>query len=415
MATPLDHVDTIGEKIIDYCKELVRIPTVNPPGVGYEKMSDYLAKTLRGLNCEVELVRVPQSREDELYPFGKGNPRISVIGRYKNSRRERAGLHLSGHYDTVPPGKGWSKDPFTPLLEGGKIYGLGISDMKGGIASVLGVIRALADLNLQLRADLTFSFTPDEETGGFAGVGYLVEQKLVKADFGIITEPAQPHSVKVGHRGALWVEVTTHGKTAHGSVPYRGVNAFQKIVDIAQGLRELEERLYQKRTRFPVIDEAQLSPPVMVGGVVQGGVKTNVVPDECMVTIDRRLIIEESIAEAYQEIEEAIERVKQADPQLRVDLKKTLTIEPSYVPQDHQICSAVAAAHEQVYGQRPSLVISPGFADAHYFTRGLRIPTITYGPGILGQAHAPDEHIYPEDLVKAAKVLLQTTLDLVGS
>ncbi|RMF91246.1 MAG: ArgE/DapE family deacylase [Nitrospinota bacterium] len=414
MPDPLVHIEQIADQIVEYCKALVRIPTVNPPGDHYEDLCQYLLTTLQGLNCQVELVRVPSSRAEELYPWGKDYPRVSVIGRYLGSRSQRAGLHLSGHFDVVPPGKGWTKDPFQPVLEDGKLYGLGISDMKGGIASILGVIQTLADLRIELSGDLTFSFTPDEETGGHGGVGYLAEQRLIQADYGIITEPSQPHLVKIGHRGVLWVEFVTRGKTAHGSVPYKGINAFEKMVKIALGLQELEKRLHKKQTAFPVIEPEQRHPSLMIGGVVRGGVKTNVVPDECFLSIDRRLIPEETVQEAYAEIQEVIARLQNEDPELRVDLSTPLRIEPAHVPIDHLLCTTVATSHEEIYGKSPQRVISPGFADSHYLVRNLGIPTITYGPGTISMAHAPDEYIIPDDLVKATQVLTRVALQLLA-
>jgi succinyl-diaminopimelate desuccinylase len=413
MTDHLKHVEQIGEQIVDYCKELVRIPTVNPPGDHYLELCQYLLSTLKHLNCQAELVQVPESRAAELYPWGQAYPRVSVVGKYLGSRSQSAGLHLSGHFDVVPPGTGWTKDPFQPVLEHGKLYGLGISDMKGGIASILGIIQTLADLRIALNGDLTFSFTPDEETGGHAGMGFLAEQRLIKADYGIITEPSQPHLVKIGHRGVLWVEFVTKGKTAHGSVPYKGINAFEKIIKIASGLKILEEKLQSKKTKFPVIEAMQQSPSLMIGGVVRGGVKTNVVPDECFMSIDRRLIPEETVQEAYAEIQDVITELKKEDPELQVTLSTPLRIEPAHVPADHLLCTTVATAHEEIYGHTPQRVISPGFADSHYLVRNLGIPTITYGPGTISMAHAPDEYILPEDLVKSTQVLMQVVLQFL--
>lgn len=213
----------------------------------------------------------------------------------------------------------------------------------------------------------------------------------------------------------LWVEIEAEGKTAHGSVPYKGINAFEKICAVAAGLKRLElETLGKKRTRHPVPEERQALPTIMVGGVVRGGLKTNVVPDACMVTVDRRLIPEESIAEAAGEIEGAVEDLRARDPDLKVTLTRTLAIEPSVVDAGHEITRATAAAHEQVYGQKPKIVVSSGFFDAHYFTRGLGIPTISYGPGQLGTAHAPDEYIVVDDLVKSTQVLAQVVADLLA-
>lgn len=414
MPSAREQVEARRDTIVDFCRQLVQIRTVNPPGENYAQLCDYLVRVIRTCDCDVEIVSVPAERAEELYWWGKDHPRMSVVGRYRNSRGDRAGLHLSGHYDTVPAGAGWAHDPWAARIVDGRLYGLGASDMKGGLASILGVLRVLSDLRARLRGDLTFSFTPDEETGGMAGLGYLAEQRLIRADLGIITEPAQPHTVKMGHRGVLWVEITTRGRTAHGSVPYKGINAFDKMVKVAQALKQLEQQaISAKRTAYPTMEERQQAPAIMVGGVVQGGVKTNVVPDRVTVTVDRRLIPEETLAEAFAEIQEAIAAIQRDDSELEVELKRTLNIEASAVPADHAICRAVAKAHAAVYATEPRIVLSPGFNDAHFLTRDLGVPCITYGPGTTGTAHAPDEYIVVEDLVKATAVLAEATLELL--
>jgi succinyl-diaminopimelate desuccinylase len=143
----------------------------------------------------------PEEEAEQRYPWGKGYRRVSVLGRYIQSKRSHEGMHLSGHLDTVPAGRGWTRDPWKPIVEDGKLFGLGISDMKGGIASIIGVLRAFNDLSLEIDGDLTFSFTPDEESGGMAGVGWLADKGLVKARYGIIAEPSQPHLEAISQIG----------------------------------------------------------------------------------------------------------------------------------------------------------------------------------------------------------------------
>ena len=293
------------------------------------------------------------------------------------------------------------------------MYGLGVSDMKGGIASIIGVLRAFNDLGLELDGDLTFSFTPDEESGGMAGVGWLADQGLVKGRYGIITEPSQPHLVKIGHRGALWLEIETHGKTAHGSAPHRGINAFEKLVSVAQGLQGLAAQLREKRSAAPTQSDEGAFPTMTIGGRVEAGVKTNVVPDYATMTIDRRLILEESVEEARGEIEEVIQELRKWDPQLDVTVKQTLGFRGSAVAPDSVIAATVAACHQEVYGREPQKIMSPGFDDRHYWMHQSGIPIVTYGPGLLKIAHAPDEHLYIDDLVQSTKVLALATLQLV--
>lgn len=414
MTAAVQHVQTISGQILASLKDMIRIPTVNPPGSHYEDFCAYAIERLRQMDCEVDVVRVPATRENDLYPFGKGHPRMSVVGRYRKSREERPGLHLSGHYDVVPAGTSWTRDPFTPEEDNGRLYGLGASDMKGGIASIMGVIQALHETNTTLRNGLTFSFTPDEETGGLAGMGYLVKQGIIHADFGIITEPSQPHFVRIGHRGVLWVEVVTRGRTAHASMPHLGVNAFKKLVRVAQALEELEKELEGKITGAPVMNDIEKHPTICIGSVVQGGVKTNVVPDECSMMLDRRLIPEESVAEAFQEIRSLVEMVQQRDPEMRVELNQHLGIEAASIAVDSLLSQTVATCHAEVHGRTPAIAISPGFNDTHYMIRELGIPALTYGPGTTGTAHTPNEYIMIADLTSTTQVLTRVALTLLA-
>lgn len=414
MHAAVQRAEALRGHLVDYLKDLIRIPTVNPPGSHYQELCDYAMARLRQMDCEVELVHVPPQYEPDLYPFGKGHPRMSVVGRYRNSREERPGLHLSGHYDVVPAGTTWRRNPFEPEEEDGRLYGLGASDMKGGIASIMGVVQALYESKTTLRNGLTFSFTPDEETGGLAGMGYLVKQGVIRADFGIITEPSQPHFVRIGHRGVLWVEVVTKGKTAHASMPYRGINAFKKLVRVAQGLEDLERELEGKITAAPVMDAREKHPTICIGSVVQGGVKTNVVPDECSMMLDRRLIPEETVQEAFQEIRSVVEMLQRDDADLQVHLTQHLGIEAASITADSLLSQTVAASHAQIYGRQPNIAISPGFNDTHYLIRQMGVPALTYGPGTTGTAHTPDEYIMIDDLPKATQVLVQVALTLLG-
>jgi succinyl-diaminopimelate desuccinylase len=407
------RIDAMRDVLVRDLTALVGIPTVNPPGENYERFCRFAGDLARACNCDVELVYVPESEAERRYPWGKGQPRVSVLGRYRKSKRSHDGMHLSGHLDTVPAGRGWTKDPWKPVIEDGKMYGLGVSDMKGGIASIIGVLRAFNDLGLEVDGDLTFSFTPDEESGGMAGVGWLADQGLVKARYGIITEPSQPHLVKIGHRGALWLEIETHGKTAHGSAPHRGVNAFEKLVSVAQGLQGLAARLREKRSAAPTQSDEGAFPTMTIGGRVEAGVKTNVVPDYAVMTIDRRLILEESVAVARGEIEEVIQELRKWDPQLDVTVKQTLGFQGSAVAPDSVIAATVAACHQEVYGLEPQKIMLPGFDDRHYWMHQSGIPIVTYGPGLLKIAHAPDEHLYIDDLVQSTKVLALAALQLV--
>lgn len=394
------HQDTL----VTYLSDLIRIPTVNPPGTDYKELAAYCAQILRELSLDPQVLEVPNEELPALAPQAAGHSRYNVVAK-RRGRSAKPGLHLSGHYDVVPAGAGWSRDPFTPAIEDGRVYGLGSSDQKGGIASILGLCHALHDLGMELEGELSVSFTPDEETGGFAGMGYLVDQGLVEADMAIITEPSQPNLIKLGHRGALWLRLTTIGRTAHGSMAFVGINAYEKMVKVSQKLLDLLPSFAGVVSSYPTEREEEQHPMMMLGGVVRGGVKTNVVPDRCMITIDRRLIPEEEIGDAYAQIMGAIQAAQREDPEIQVEVETELEVEAASIPPDSPLCRDLALAHRDIYGVAPRLVISPGFNDPRFLIKRAGIPTVTYGPGILKQAHQPDEYVNVADLVKATQVL----------
>jgi succinyl-diaminopimelate desuccinylase len=390
-------VSKLREYLINTTTELVSIPTINPPGRDYVKMADFLFDEVKKIGrVEVDKIIVPDGNREY--------PRICVLGRMKGSGGGKS-VHLNGHYDVVPPGATWSKDPLKPELIGGKLYGLGASDQKSGLTSILGVLRAFASFEDQPVGDISFSFTPDEETGGELGLGYLVKEGLVKSDYGIVTEPSMPDLVKIGHRGALWLEVSVFGKTAHGSMAFLGINAFEKSLEIVKALKSYERRVLRRRkTSFPVEFKQEKHPHLMIGGRAEGGVKVNVVPDRFAFTIDRRLLAEEKLDKQLREIIGVINKAK-ARHGLKINVKILQKAHSASIELDNPLATTLQRSHEEVTGKRARIVLGPGYMDLRYLIREAGIPSVSYGPGILRLAHQPDEYVLVDDLVKCTQVM----------
>ena len=223
----LDAVDELAPRLVALLRELIWIPTVNPPGDGYEEFCALLQAVYRELGYATEIVRVPSERLEELAPQGGGLPRPNLIGKLAG---DGPLVHLNGHYDVVPVGNDWTRDPFGGELDDGWIYGRGAADMKSGLAAQVIAVEALR--RTEWRGRIVQSAVADEETVGVenAGMGFLVEQgRLEGADAVIITEPFAPDGVGIGHKGAIWGEITIFGKQAHGSSPRLGVNAVEAM------------------------------------------------------------------------------------------------------------------------------------------------------------------------------------------
>lgn len=189
MKDALFHVvDELKGELIELTKELIETPTENPPGNNYKDCALFIEKKLREIGVETKFIKVPESLSKKLAPHGLGLPRISVIGRVKG-KSEDPTFHFHGHYDVVPAGKGWTMNPFKPKEKNGKIFGRGAADMKGGLASIIIATKAFLEAYKKFDGTLTFSFTPDEETGGAAGAEYIAKMGHIKADMAIMPEP----------------------------------------------------------------------------------------------------------------------------------------------------------------------------------------------------------------------------------
>ena len=252
--------------------------TVNPPGEFYEDGARCIGKWLQGAGFTAEYIAAEGMPEHTAK-----HPRLNVIG-----RREGAGpgktLHLNGHFDVVPAGRGWTKDPFGAEISDGKIWGRGTCDMKAGIAAALFAAETLRRAGVATQGAIEISGTVDEESGGYAGVAYLCKTGRVTATnthFAIIPEPLNVDRICVGHRGVYWFDVVTHGRIAHGSMPYLGHSAIDDMGAILEAIRtELQPELAKRLTRVPVVPElsrrATLNVNTMSGGQVGEDVQTPV-------------------------------------------------------------------------------------------------------------------------------------------
>jgi succinyl-diaminopimelate desuccinylase len=196
-----DAIDSLDGELVEFLQEIVRIPTENPPGRNYPECAKAIGRKMEKAGLDVQYVDVPDGLLPVLAPHGEALPRSSVVGRLPGSS-DRPLLHFTGHYDVAPAGDGWSVDPYVATIREGKIYGRGSSDQKSGIAAQVFAIMALRKAGLDLKGTIVSSATPDEETGGFAGLG---------------------------HRGTLWLEVETGGRQSHGSIPSEGINAIDRM------------------------------------------------------------------------------------------------------------------------------------------------------------------------------------------
>jgi len=415
----LSEVDRAADEIVDLTADLVRIPTVNPPGEAYDACARFLGGYLERRAFGVEYIAAEGRAEHTTR-----HPRVNVIG----SRRGGPGpvVHLNGHIDVVPAGDGWTVDPFGGLVRDGKIFGRGVCDMKAGIAAAVFAAEAIERAGVTLPGTVEISGTVDEESGGFAGVAHLAESGRIakgRTDYVIIPEPLNVDRICIGHRGVYWFEVTARGRIGHGSMPFLGVSAIDGMGRLLQSVREiLMPALASRRTAVPVVPprarQATINVNGIDGGQQVGGIQTPCVADLCRAVFDRRFLIEEGFDATKNEIAELVARVA-ADTGaagVRFHVRDLMVVHPVKTPDDSPVVAAVDRAIRRVLGRPAELVASPGTYDHKHVTRIAGIPhCIAYGPGELELAHQPDEYCRIDDLVNATKVIAVSTLDLMGA
>jgi len=409
------EVDSLRSWGVEVLKKMVSIPTINPPGENYGEFVQYAKEVLASIGMEVKVYEVPrrvvERKNPELAPY----PRYILVARAGKGSRV---LEINGHYDVVPPGSGWSRDPFKPVIENNKLYGRGAVDMKGGIASAIIAARALIDSGAidELDGSVELLLVPDEEIGGETGTGYALESGIVKPSYVVIAEPSGVDRVWIGHRGAVWGFVEVFGRQCHASTPWQGINAFTYLARIAIALEErYGKEISERVSRYEYDDERSARPTIAVGGEVRGGAKINIVPGYFAASIDRRLIVEERPEDVEREISEFIERVvKELGVEgLRAAFRPVHHMPPSITDPDTPLVRGILEACARVVGSRPRTVVCSGGLDAWYYTtRG--IPAVTFGPGPTDTAHVADEYVDLDQVTAVAKVFAILALEILG-
>ena len=415
--TPAEHavlaqVERLSDDLVAFTQELVRIPTVNPPGDCYTACAELIAARLETFGYAVERLPAEGLPEHTLE-----RPRSNVVGTLAGPSAPV--LHFNGHYDVVPPGSGWSVDPFAGTLRDGRIFGRGTCDQKAGIAASIYAVEAIRRSGVELAGTVEQSATPDEESGGFAGVAWLCDVGRISKDrqrYVVITEPLDPERVCIGHRGVYWFEVTTIGRVGHGSMPGLAVNAAEQMARVVRALADdFSPRLAQRVSSAPVEPPEARRPSINLNsihaGQPLGGWQTPAVPDRCTAIFDRRFIHEESFDEVRAELVEFLDAQG-----IAYQLTDVMRVDPLLGDRESHVARAAAAAIRDALRVEPTFIASPGTYDQKHVVRRAGIAEcIAYGPGRLILAHQPDEHIAVSDLIAATRVMALLTLRLLGT
>jgi len=406
--------------VVALTRDLIRIPTVNPPGDAYTPCARFLGERLAKRGFQVEYVRGEGTIGDS-----DKYPRTNVIARIEGNRPGPC-VHFNGHIDVVEPGQGWTVDPFAGIVKDGKVYGRGSCDMKGGLAAAIVAVEALLEEHgRDFPGAIEISGTVDEESGGFGGVAYMAEKGFFskpRVDHVIIPEPLNVDRVCIGHRGVWWAEVETRGSIAHGSMPFLGDCAVRHM---GAFLSKLEQDLYpalaQKKTTMPVVPEGAKQSTLNInsfhGGQHEGhdGLPAALVPDSCRLVLDRRFLIEEKLEDVKAEVTDILEHLKANRDKFSYTIRDMMEVMPNLTDENAPVVLAVAGEIERVLGKKAQTVVSPGTYDQKHVSRiGHLHDCIAYGPGILDLAHQPDEFIGIDDMVNSMHVMAGATMALLN-
>ncbi|QIM50978.1 M20 family metallopeptidase [Hydrogenophaga crocea] len=404
-------IDAHFDEQVGFLQQLVRVPTDTPPG-NNAPHAERTAELLKAFGYEAERHPVPEA---EVKAAG-----LQSITNLIVRRRFADGgpvIALNAHGDVVPPGEGWTHDPYGGEVADGAIYGRATAVSKSDFASFTFALRALEALGAPLKGGVELHFTYDEEFGGELGPGWLLERGLTKPD--LMVAAGFSYQVVVAHNGCLQLEVTVQGEMAHAAIPDSGTDALQGATHILNALYALNRDYLQVRSNVEGITH-----PYLNVGLIQGGTNTNVIPGKVVLKLDRRMIPEEDPAQVEAALRETIAKAAasfnppRGGKALQVSVRRMLlarAMQP--LPGNAALVKALQTHGEQVFGEPIPAVGTPLYTDVRlYVERG--IPGVIYGAGPRtvreSNAKRADEHVQLDDLRRATKVVARTLLDLLS-
>ena len=418
----LKEIEDRKSDITQLTSDLIKIPTVNPPGKNYRAICEYLSKRLKKSGFQVKLLRAEGALADS-----DKFPRFNLIARHEGTHLGQC-IHFNSHIDVVDTGNGWTKDPFGGLIEGDKIFGRGSCDMKGGLASSIIAAETFISIFPKYYGSIEISATADEETGGYGGVAWLAERGYFnpkKVQHVIIPEPLNKDRICLGHRGVWWSEIETKGRVAHGSMPFLGDCAIRHMGAVIEEIeKNLLPKLNTKKTKMPVVPEKARKSTLNINSIHGGlaevdefynGLPSPLVADSCRMILDRRYLSEETLEEVKSEVYETLEKVKRHRPSLEFSIKDLFEVKPTFTDPKSSIVQTVEDSISRVLGLKPEYVVSPGSYDQKHIDRiGKLKNCIAYGPGILELAHQPDEFILISDMLDSSKIMAMSIYKLLN-
>jgi succinyl-diaminopimelate desuccinylase len=391
-------------RAIAFLKALIRIPSDNPPGE-CSRHAEETAKHLEALGFKVERHPVPE----KLVRAHGMRSVTNLVVREHFGKGTGPVVALNAHGDVVPPGQGWSVDPYGAVERDGAIYGRGAAVSKSDFATYAFALRVLKARPHGLNGTVELHFTYDEEAGGGLGPKWLLDERIASPDFAICA--GFSYAIVTAHNGCLHLEVNLHGKQAHAAMPETGADALEAANAVLSALYAERKRLAKTKSAIPGIGSPKLNV-----GLISGGINTNVVPDLVTMRLDRRLIPEENGRKVERDL---IALIRKAGSRkgIKVDVKRVLLAEPLKPVRGTERLVEPLQRHAGVaLGQKIKPTGVPLYTDARHYAAH-QIPVVLYGAGprsiLEANAHRADEHVRIKDLETAIHVVSATLNDLL--
>lgn len=401
-------VDAHFDEEVRFLQALIQVPTDTPPG-NNAPHAERTAELLAGFGFNAEKHPVPQA---EVRAAGLESITNLLVRRQYGASDPGPTVLLNAHGDVVPPGEGWTKNPYGGEIENGFIYGRASAVSKCDFASYTFAVRALEAVARPTRGSVELLFTYDEEFGGELGPAWLLKNKVIAPD--LMVAAGFSYQVVTAHNGCLQMQVTVHGKMAHAAIPQSGVDAMQGAVKILNAL-------YAQNTLYQQVSSqvAGITHPYLNVGTIEGGTNTNVVPGRVSFKLDRRMIPEENPAEVEATLRAVIAQAAAESPGITVDIQRMLlahALKP--LPGNQPLVAAIQKHGESVFGEPIPSTGTPLYTDVRLFCE-VGIPGVIYGAGprtvLESRAKRADERLDLNDLRRATKVIARSLVDWLST
>ncbi|MFZ6656930.1 M20 family metallopeptidase [Undibacterium sp. TJN19] len=398
-------IDAHFDEQVQFLQALIRVPTDTPPG-NNTPHAEHTATLLESMGLSVEKHAVPDA---EVQAAGLQSITNLLVRRQYGAGKT---ILLNAHGDVVPPGEGWTKNPYGGEIENGLMFGRAAAVSKSDFATYTFAVRALEAVAKPLAGSVELLFTYDEEFGGEVGPAWMLARKIIKPN--LMIAAGFSYQVITAHNGCLQMEVTINGKMAHAAIPDSGVDALQGAVHVLNAL-------YAQNTLYKKIhsEVAGITHPYLNVGVIQGGTNTNVIPGKVILKLDRRMIPEENPAEVETTLRQVIADAAASMPDIHVDIKRLLLCKAMQVlPGNKPLVDALQKHGGIVFDEEIPALGTPLYTDVRLFCEA-GIPGVIYGAGprtvLESHAKRADERLNLEDLRRATKVIARSLKDLLQS